>query len=132
MPRPRQARRATFVNAGKPRRERTRLGTQLKPQRKLPGGITRKWTRYDLLTNQGRWWVDRHGVWHDVTKIDRDYQEALLHYFRVNASRLQLGWLFNRPIYPYRDDFEEMEYADPQEWIMAQPLVKALVEALGA
>lgn len=118
-------------------RERTRLTTRLKIGARRAGLRWKpKWSRVDLICEQERWWVDRHGVIHDINKIDDDYKRALLHYFRINARRLWFIAQFGPKPISYDDcdwDFDPYQGDEPLLWIEAQPLVtalRALVDAL--
>jgi hypothetical protein len=111
-------------------RERTRITTKLRLVRKSL--IRKRWSRVDLLTEQDRWWVDRHGNLHDINKIDRDYQENLLYYFRQNAARYQAVRIFTQPRGwgydgPDESAWEEM-FGPAREWIERQPLAARLRE----
>lgn len=116
---------------------KTYLTTKLKPQRALP---QHRVTRIDLITTQKRWWVDAHGNWHDIHKIDNEYLANLIAYFARNARRIfychlrssmfgifrGLGPYDDREMDTRLDEFMEKRKLTAGRWIARQPLMREL------
>ena len=106
-------------------RPRTRLTTKLKSKR---AGLPERVSRVELVTTQGRWWVDVHGNWHDVSKIDASYRENLARWLERKAKIFHFLDAFGLVgAYPlYWDDIAQDVYVDATEWMEQQPLYRAL------
>jgi hypothetical protein len=119
------------------------MTTKLSLKRKsLGSGKYRRWSRFDLITLQDRWWVDTHGDIHDINKIDLDYQQNLLMWLRDNARRFKFpydlitsleGITINGDIAQqnYEQAMWELYEMSPEDWIESCPLTKRLVELTG-